>query len=269
MNAIMDLTARATSFITAIQTTLLKVAIKAGQRSKAISILTLSPEDLKEILTTYTRKEEEEHNIATDQNGKGPKVQRAIGPKEGKTPTYEKEDDGFSVKAIELIWMSKKKTTPKIIADLSLAYAIDLSVHLVKWINANREHGIDELQKANGNYPTPFMWRETICKILYAFPNERVELAKALQYLPVQIVLALGAGNYTAYRQRILQSWNMKEEQKLKLLDIEEIKWIDQFIAASTTRVAPEILLANSNKLYDWLNDASAPLSFEQILTWN
>ncbi len=264
MNAIMDLTARATSFITAIQTTLLKGAITSGEKNQSISILTLSATDLQAALMGYAAREDAEQagnpgTAVVNQGSKKPEhdIDSNQYPK--------KEEDSFSVKAIELIWISKKKVDQKIMADLSLTYAVHLSGNLVDWLNANREHGIAELQHINGNYPTPFMWREAISKILYAFPEERVALAKALQYLPMQVVLALRAGSFSAYRQRILQCWNMEETQQSALLDNEEIKWLDQFIVAAETKVAPETLLTSTTELYNWLIKSLAPLSFEQI----
>lgn len=263
MNAIMDLTARATSFITAIQTTLLNGAIGSGEKNQSISILTLAAADLQAALLQYAAKEDAAQ--ASSSAVPGRQDSKTAEQDTDTTLLYQKEEDGFSVKAIELVWISQKKVDQKMMADLSLTYAVYLSGNLVDWLNANREQGIRHLQEVNGSYPTPFMWREAISKILYAFPEERVALAKALQYLPLQVVLALKAGNLDAYHQRILQCWHMEETQQSALLNNEEMKWIEQFTSTIATRIAPETLLLNTNELYNWLIKSMAPLSFEQV----
>ncbi|HTE26965.1 patatin-like phospholipase family protein [Flavitalea sp.] len=263
MNAIKDLTARAISFITAIQTTLLKGAIADGKKDQSISILTLSREDLEATLVLYATKEEAAQAIDPDKSpGNSSSKNRE---KIYAIPLNKREEDGFAVKAIELIWMSKKKVDQKYMVKWSVTYAIFLAGNLVKWINDNRKYWIANMQEINGNYPSPFMWREAISKILYADADQRVELAKALEYLPMQVVLALGAGRYTAYRERILQSWDMKPEVQATLLDQEEMKWINQFKETFTHDVNPETLLRNTNALYNQLIQALVPLSFEQI----
>jgi len=245
MNAIMDLTARATSFITAIQTTLLRGVINLREENEKISILSLQPEKFHSSFMRYIAAEE------------------AVGTDGLRKP----EEDSFSVKAVELFWVSRRNSDDAIVSKTCLSHAVSLAVNLVYWIENNRLNGIDALHKAEGDYPTPFKWRQTICTILYAHPDQRVALATAMEYLPIQIVLALGAGGLSAYRQRILQVWRMKEAESSGLLNEQEMKWLNSFTAKNNNDKIPETLLLDDNKLLEALVEKKCPLSFEQVFT--
>ncbi len=71
-----------------------------------------------------------------------------------------------------------------------------------------------------GAYPTPFIWRKVIKAILYEHPKERVRLARDMQYIPVEVVLALGGGSYEARAQRILQMWNVSDHDQKGLVTV-------------------------------------------------
>ncbi|MEP6746212.1 MAG: patatin-like phospholipase family protein [Bacteroidota bacterium] len=263
MNAIMDLTARAVSFITAIQTTLLNGAIADGKKNQSVSILTLSFKDLGATLNLFSGREEAAQ--AKDPDLPPQKMASAVPDHSEVVAGTKIEEDGFAVKAIELVWVSKQKIAPELMKQRSVEYAIYLSEKLVAWLNDNRAGGIEDMQQKNGNYPSPYTWRETIRKILYANAEQRKALAVALEYLPMQVVLALGGGKCSAYRQRVLQLWNANPDTQAGLLDAEEAGWLSAFKKAFPGDANPDGLLADNNKLYVALIKALVPLSFEQV----
>ncbi len=172
MNAIVDLTARAVSIITAIQTSLLRGSItqtdadKKTPATEKTSVLTILPEEFEAILKRIIDLEE---NVISGESKKS-------------------KEDSFSLRAVELVWISKREVDiPK-----AVEYTTTLSAALLQWIRKNWENGINDLRKEKGNYPTPFNWHKTISAILYRIPEERVQLAAALQYIPIEVVLALG-----------------------------------------------------------------------------
>lgn len=231
MNAIMDLTARAISFITTVQTTLLKGAIALGESDENIGILNIPPHEFEIKLKSFIQLE--------DINA----------------------SDNFSIRAVELVWVSSK--TPDV--STAVEYTIMLSVALVGWISDNREKGISKMLAECGKYPTPFHWREAISSILYNDRDERVRLATALQYLPIQIVLALGGGNKKPQEQRILQLWKVSGQEKNKLLNLLEIALLEKFSSSVNPRADAETLLKNDRKLFNCLIKNRAPLSFECV----
>ena len=240
MNAIMDLTARAISFITTIQTTLLKGAIALDKEEAKFSILNIPPPDFETKLKEFIHSEED---IISGENKKS-------------------EEDNFTIRAEELVWISRR-TTDK---SKAVEYTIALSAALVKWIWENEKNGIFKMLESCGRYPTPFNWRGVISTILYKNPNERVQLAHALQYLPVQIILAAGAGSYDARSQRIFQMWDVSDDDKRELLNDDEIKLLDKFkTLEEKSEIDAETLLKDEDKLFRHLIKSNAPISFEHV----
>jgi hypothetical protein len=241
MNAIMDLTARSVSFITAIQTTLLKGAIASQRENENTSILNIMPGDFEKVLNSCIELE-----------------------KNSFSQREKSEEDSFSLKSIELVWISKKSI------DIPVAreYASFISVNLVKWIWGNKKNGIFAISKSYGLYPTPYNWREAISRILYSYPEERLKLASALQYMPIQVILALGAGTFKARTQRILQMWGITDDYKIKLMNKDEVKLLDMFSSLEEkTKVDAKKLLTNDHTLSNHLIASNVPLSFEQVFT--
>jgi len=245
MNAIMDLTARATSFITAIQTTLLRGAIALEKAKENFSVLSIEPNKFHDALWESINAE------------------AGISEEKHQPP----KDDSFFVKAIELFWVNGRDADDGTTKEICLSYAVSLSVNMAYWINRNLDKGLAELHEKNGDYPTPFKWRQFICAILYEYPDERVELATAMEYLPIQIVLALGAGNLSAYQQRILQVWKMKQAKPANFFDNKTVKWLHTYKEKNNFNEAAKDLLVSDKRLLDELVKNKVPLSFEQIFT--
>lgn len=240
MNAIVDLTARAISFITTIQTTLLKGAIALEKEDAKISILNIPLPRFETKLKEFIHSEQD---IISGENKKS-------------------EEDSFSIRAAELVWISRK-TTDKLKA---VEYTCKLCAALVKWIWNNEKNGIFKLLEPWGRYPTPFNWREAISTILYNYPEERVLLARALEYLPIQVILAVGGGNYDARSQRIFQLWEIGDDDKRELLNDDEIEVLDKFTTLEEkSEIDAETLLKNEDMLFKHLIKSNAPISFEHV----
>jgi hypothetical protein len=180
-------------------------------------------------------------------------------PDEHKSP----EEESFSIRAFELVWVSEKEVDVKKAVD----YAIRLCASLHQWIWDNWQNGIIELLKNHGEYPTPFNWREAIMAILYRYPEERVRLASALQYMPIQVVLALGCDSYKTWSQQILQMWKsdsyearsqrilqmskMEDHDPQNLLNADEIKELGRIKKMEEeSGGTAELLLKNYEKLF-------------------
>lgn len=61
----------------------------------------------------------------------------------------------------------------------------------------------------------PFFWRQRIRSILYSKPNQRVLLAQILQYMPLQVILALAGKNKSAYDIRLYQYYDLPKHGEL------------------------------------------------------
>ena len=231
MTFISDLTARAIAFITAVQTALVNAEIDSDKAAEKTSILTIS--DHAEPAQEFVR-------IFSD----------------------EQLRKKFTDRGTELVWISSDKLN----VEVALDYALKLSANLVEWISSNREKGISKLHDLYKGFPTPYNWKATIEKLLYDYPGERVTLAMALQYLPIQIILGLGGGDYSAAEQRIVQMWHPSSEDKNHLLNTaEQQKW-NQFNALQPAAgFNAEDLLLSHSKLIGRLIYKTVPLSFELI----
>ncbi|MEJ7681444.1 MAG: hypothetical protein WKG06_27055 [Segetibacter sp.] len=156
MNVVTDLTARAVSFITLIQDTILKGSLASEKGNECLNISKIFQTDFDVNFPDYI-------NSGMENN------------------------ENFKIRAIELVWISTK--APE--GATAVNYTVKLSIALVNWICKNKNE-IFQKVKSCGSFPTPHSWREAVSEILYKDCKERVKLAKVLQYLPIQVVLALG-----------------------------------------------------------------------------
>ncbi len=91
------------------------------------------------------------------------------------------------------------------------SYCYTLSVQLIAWIRNTKDFEVfNKRFECSPTIPAPDAWRESIREILYLHKEMRPSLAKALQYLPLQVILALGAKHYNAHQQRLLQIWEFE-----------------------------------------------------------
>src|SRR3954463_10307482 len=227
MNVVTDLAARAVSFITLIQDTILKGSLTSDANSKKV--------DIAEIFRTDFNKKIHDYIHACKENA-----------------------ESFKKRAIELVWISEK--TPE--GGKAVSYTIKLAVSLVDWICKNQEKICERLH-SSASFPTPYNWREAISEVLYNDRDQRVVLATQLQYLPIQIILALGGGSYSAHKQRILQVWKMDLEDQEDLMTPNELEVPMKFYRDIDDKA--ETLLRCDEMLLDKLIQSNSPLPFELV----
>ncbi|GAB3776627.1 hypothetical protein GCM10028818_22620 [Spirosoma horti] len=246
MNAIVDLAARAVSIITTIQTSFIRGSITQIDSANKInnnlknSVLTIPPEEFEATLQGFINLEQDV-NLGEHKKSK---------------------EDSFRLRAVELVWISKQEVDEAV----SVEYTITLCIALQKWVWSNWHKGIIDLLHEYGPYPTPFNWRHVIKNILYEYPDERVRLALALQYIPIEIVLALGGGGLDARAQRILQMWSVRDQELRKLLSPAELKLLRKCEELEEeSDVDVETLLRDDAKRMECLIKRQVPLSFEEV----
>src|SRR4051812_23847436 len=181
MNVVTDLAARAVSFISLIQDTILKGSLNPDADKKILGADVGNKKlNLAEILSqTDFNKKIEDYIDSCKENA-----------------------EYFEKRAIELVWISEEAPN----GAKAVSYTIKLAVSVVKWMCNNEKEICEKLNLGDG-FPTPYEWRNAISEVLYNDRDQRVTLAIQLQYLPVQIILALGGGTYSTHRQRIFQVW--------------------------------------------------------------
>jgi hypothetical protein len=227
MNVVTDLAARAVSFISLIQDTILKGSLTTNVDNKKLNLAVIFQTDFKENIKEYIK--------ACNENA-----------------------EYFEKRAIELVWISEKTSD----GTKAQEYTTKLAVSLVKWVCKN-EKKICERLGSSDDFPTPYEWRDAISEVLYSDPEQRVALATQLQYLPIQIILALGGGAYSAHKQRILQVWKMDWEDQKALMTSDERQLLKKFYDVSDKDA--ESLLRCDEKLLKELINKDSPLPFELV----
>lgn len=124
----------------------------------------------------------------------------------------------------DLIWHSATKSE---FSHLSQRY-FSITLELLHWLSANGN--IFSLTTADSCFPLPpkqvhksqdhglvlfqppFFWRERIRTILYTRPAERIVLAGKLQYMPLQVILALAGKGKSAYHIRLYQLYEIPRD---------------------------------------------------------
>ena len=76
---------------------------------------------------------------------------------------------------------------------------------LVIWVEIFKK--FDEGYKLPGIFSSSYEWRQCIRKILYSDTSQRIILSGYLEYMPVQVILCLGAKTLDFEQQRMLQVW--------------------------------------------------------------
>ena len=233
MDQVMDLTARAVTFIVLIQDTLiLPEPINAGN------------------------------------NGEPGKMEEKVFHEFIRSKDEILKTEYFEKKALEVTWVSLEKPEEQVRAEV---YTFERCVALIHWLNAGQHsHLVVENLHLCTNYPSPSLWRETIREILYKYPEQRIHLANALHYLPLYLVLALGGAHLTAKEQRLLQIWTLRKheldiEKILSKLDQSQFERLVQKIPVFESKEV-ELLISNDLFLSERLNYKEVPLPFEYIL---
>ncbi|TCD12127.1 hypothetical protein EZ449_03670 [Pedobacter frigidisoli] len=128
------------------------------------------------------------------------------------------------------------------------------------------------VKNENLNTPdNPYAWRQHFRKILYQYPQHRTALTNALEYMPLLVILALGAEKANAYNQRLYQVWGNgatrfkeKKEDKYIRNEISYTKWWNN---PTKDRKAKAIeFLEDEKKLMAALELEEVAVPFESLL---
>ncbi|MEO6917128.1 MAG: patatin-like phospholipase family protein [Chitinophagaceae bacterium] len=230
MDAVIDLTARAVSFVTLVQDTITSgtVTSKSPSLEKGLfDTLALFSKNCKRYL-------DKDERLATE----------------------------LLEKAQELVWVSHESPAEDL-NNAIIDYTMKLSTSVIQWILSHQGTDVFKRLEDCESFPAPFTWREVISQILYSSPGQRSILAKQLQYLPIQVVLAAGGAGYNAFQQRLLQLYKVDEEDWAAVTTSLEREAI-----AHCKNFHPELvdqLLINDDRLYTSLLNHKVPLSFDLV----
>lgn len=131
-----------------------------------------------------------------------------------RTDWGERCDDPIRARFKELLWVSNTDLLRDVSVFDDLSFQI--AKGMVRWLQGHFERlsGQQEMQSlilgvSYGTvYSPPHEWRVVIRGVLYAMPEERVKISSSMQYLPIQVILALGGKKSELYHQRIYQVWD-------------------------------------------------------------
>ncbi|MDB5120005.1 MAG: Patatin-like phospholipase [Sphingobacteriales bacterium] len=240
MDQVMDLTARAVTFIVLIQDTLILPEPIIPKKNEEL---------IEEKIDSYSKEQKVFHDFIRSKD------------KILKTECFEK-------KAREVTWVSMEKPEDEVRAE---TYTFDRCEALIHWLNTEQNTPLVKKNlQSYQHYPSPSLWRETIREILYQYPEQRIELANVLHYLPLYLVLALGGAHLTAKEQRLLQIWthNKRELELEKILSKMDMNQFDNLVQKVPVFESKEVelLISNDQFLTDRLDYKEVPLPFEYIL---
>jgi hypothetical protein len=174
-------------------------------------------------------------------------------------------------KLIDLIWHSPTRDD---ISGLVQKY-FDRMLPLLDWISdsippdKNSSQSLSETIKLILSQP-PFYWRQEIRNVLYEQSEKRVELVEILQYMPLQVILAItGKGNLD-YTIRLYQFYEKtlkeKPETKRTYIDYDLLGFTDRrdnYLFWAIWRPKAKEYLQYDQKLLNELKNKEFPLPFE------
>ena len=300
MDAVLDLTSRAVSFIVLIQDTFLKSNQKKGipngtHNSEEISLQfdkifsNEFPDNFKNAINEVKKQEKQYFlnqyskiyptaiSLETDKNFSSDFEMQEIKNSESR----------FENRAEKLVWISQKQPDENE-KELAEDYAIHLCNKLAKWITDNNNY-FKLTVGIFGVFEPPIIWRNAISDLIYDNSDKRVELAQEIEYLPIHIVLALNGTTFDASQQRVLQWWmpedhgeNSEHQKKSwhKLLSKSELNlhttfkkndeisfFLQRFFPEQTSSnsyyIAIKLMLEDVKKLRKQLINVKVPLTFD------
>ena len=173
----------------------------------------------------------------------------------------------------ELIWYNNARVENNAI----LTRFYDVSDDLLSWLSFNQPSNTIGADLPN-IYSSPVILRQYIKGILYEDPKGRIKLAKALRYMPLQVVLALKSTNLDAYEQRLYQVYleELSDKNKLVNYDLNQDvislkgairieKWYAESDGAISRWSAAKRLIKDDKELLSRLIQKEIPLPFETI----
>jgi hypothetical protein len=170
--------------------------------AEAISYLTLFQDILKSNSNTPFPKEFLKQDLWCNLKKK---TDRNYGLKEGLTPS---QIDEIS----DLVWHSPNNRKDDILVEIYL----DIMYDLLGWIAANIDLKYKDTAESDDLllFRVPFFWRQQIRAALYKGKSEeRIKLAAALRYMPVQVVQVIAGQDKLAYDIRLYQFYTAPEKE--------------------------------------------------------
>jgi hypothetical protein len=133
----------------------------------------------------------------------------------------------YDARLNEIIWHSYDVDNPGL---LRLSF-FKIASGLLRWIFDNNEYlGKEKNSETPVIYRSPFFWRQHIRDILYRKPDQRFELVKILEYLPLQVVFVIRKKNTSTYNQRLYQVYNPAFADLLSVQDRGKLKkWQEEY----------------------------------------
>ena len=305
MDAVLDLTSRAVSFIILIQDTFLKSKQKTVILNKEddTNLTSVKFEDIfnNEFVTNFKNAVNEvkklEKQCFLHQYSKiyPTAINLEIDKNSGhdfETLEIKNNESDFRKRTEKLVWISQKQPDEN---DKEIAenYAIHLCSILADWVTDNNEYFKTKIGDF-GVFDPPIIWRNAISELIYDESNKRIELAQKIEYLPIDIVLALNGTKFDASQQRVLQWWMCedhdentepyKEKSWHRLLTKSELNLHTIFknndeISFYLQRLFPDqtssngyctaikLMLGDVKKLRKQLITVKAPLTFDYVFS--
>ncbi|MDP9081873.1 MAG: patatin-like phospholipase family protein [Bacteroidota bacterium] len=169
----------------------------------------------------------------------------------------------------EIVWSSADADAGDELVHCFLLTAAELLKWLKRLTNTAPSPSDDDKTQViqPGNlFSSPYFWRQLIRDILYTNPAERTHLVIILQYMPVQIILALAPKRTGTYRLRLYQVYNPRLES---LLSKHDQHALTQFWHSKdgdiTFSERAFLLLTDDRALVGCLNQKEIPLPFESL----
>lgn len=181
-------------------------------------------------------------------------------------------DDRLEQKIIsrigEIVWASNPVESRENIREVFRS----MCTNLMQWL---QQHAPGHFAQLRNKYQLecgsvkfiPHHWRYVISTELYGDQAQRLILANMLHYMPIQVLLCLGARNKSPYHQRLYQTWNLNATlHTLSTSDLEAYeKWWADTQNNMPNRARAEALLQDDALLLQELQQSGNALPFETL----
>ncbi|MCD0471466.1 patatin-like phospholipase family protein [Flavobacterium sp. JAS] len=179
-------------------------------------------------------------------------------------------------KIIDLVWHSPTKDD----TDRFVKVYLDRTVSLLHWLSSNipvNEKIADKSQSGEETnelvlFRPPFFWRQAIRSVLYKQSEKRLKLVEILQYMPLQIILAMAGKGKLGYTIRLYQFYTKLPQEDSGVgktcNNYDLLEFSDRnlhFLFWSTRRTDAKNYLENDQRLLDELKDQDFSLPFETL----
>ena len=172
------------------------------------------------------------------------------------------KDPVFREKGIQLLLISN--STPD--KDRITQALVHRELALLEWIwdPANLSLLTDDQDQVD-SLPSEERWRTKLNRLLYERAEQRLPLAAKLQYLPIEIVLAVGGYRAGSLLQRLLQEYKTSEAELKEIVSPADLRLLAHSENLDLQLAAD--LLGNRDDLHKKLIQEEVPLPFEVIFS--